>query len=58
MMEKYPEVEAVKNDEKRHGDTVRSLLKNGEYNDRPLLPFIAGGAAVFMLFTKISGKRS
>ncbi len=58
MMEKFPEVEAVKNDEKRHGDTVRSLLKNGEYNDRPLLPFIAGGAAVFMLFTKISGKRS
>ena len=57
MMEKYPEVEGVKNDEKRHGDTVRSLLKNGEYNDKPLLPFIVGGAAVFVLLTKISGKR-
>jgi NAD(P)-dependent dehydrogenase (short-subunit alcohol dehydrogenase family) len=57
MMEKYPEVEAVKNDEKRHGDTVRSLLKNGEYNDKPLLPFIAAGAAVLLLFTKISGKK-
>ena len=57
MMEKYPEVEAVKNDEKRHGDTVLSLLKNGEYNDKPLLPFIVGGAAVFMLLTKVSGKK-
>ncbi len=26
MMEKYPEVEGVKNDEKRHGDTLLSLL--------------------------------
>jgi hypothetical protein len=57
MMEKYPEVEAVKNDEKRHGDTVLSLLKNGEYNDKPLMPFIACGGALLMLITKISGKK-
>ncbi len=57
MMKKYPEVEAVKNDEKRHGDTVLSLLKNGEYNDKPLMPFIACGGALLMLLTKISGKK-
>lgn len=27
VAEKYPEVESVKNDEKRHGDTVMALLK-------------------------------
>ncbi|MBE5969458.1 MAG: rubrerythrin [Lachnospiraceae bacterium] len=26
MMKKYPEIEGVKNDEKRHGDTLLSLL--------------------------------
>ena len=43
MMKEFPEVEAVKNDEKRHGDTVKELLKNGEYNDKPKLPFIVCG---------------
>lgn len=27
VAEKFPEVESVKNDEKRHGDTVMALLK-------------------------------
>ena len=27
VSEKFPEVESVKNDEKRHGDTVKGLLK-------------------------------
>lgn len=27
VAEKFPEVESVKNDEKRHGDTVKGLLK-------------------------------
>jgi hypothetical protein len=26
VAEKFPEVESVKNDEKRHGDTVKGLL--------------------------------
>ena len=49
--------EAVKNDEKRRGDAVLSLLKNGEYNDKPLMPFIACGGALLMLITKISDKK-
>ncbi len=40
LIEDYPEVESVKNDEERHGDTVGALLKNGQFNDKPLLPFI------------------
>ena len=28
VAENYPEIESVKNDEKRHGDTVIGLLKN------------------------------
>ena len=27
VAEKFPEIESVKNDEKRHGDTVKGLLK-------------------------------
>lgn len=46
MMSEYPEVEGVKNDEKRHGDTLMALLDNGEYNDRPMLPSILCGAAL------------
>lgn len=41
LMKDYPEVESVKNDEIRHGDTLKALLKNGEYYDTPLLPIIA-----------------
>ncbi len=36
---------------------ILSLLKNGEYNNKPLLPFIAGGAAVFVLFARVFGKK-
>ncbi|MCR4926280.1 MAG: rubrerythrin [Clostridiales bacterium] len=28
IADKFPEIESVKNDEKRHGDTVMGLLKN------------------------------
>ncbi len=53
MMREYPEVEEVKNDEKRHGDTVKALTRNGEYNDRPFLPYIAAGVAAAVLLSKI-----
>ncbi|MBO7386489.1 MAG: rubrerythrin [Lachnospiraceae bacterium] len=53
MMLEYPEVEEVKNDEKRHGDTLKALAANGEYNDRPLLPYIAGGIVAVVLISKI-----
>ena len=55
MMKEFPEVEAVKNDEKRHGDTVRALLKNGEYKDRPILPFMICGLTIVLLLKKCSG---
>lgn len=48
MMKEFPEVEGVKNDEKRHGDTVKELLKNGEYNDKPKLPFIVCGLILIL----------
>ena len=54
LMEKeYPEVESVKNDETRHGDTLKNLLKNGEFNDRPLLPIITGIILVLALVKRI-----
>ncbi|MBR1649740.1 MAG: rubrerythrin [Lachnospiraceae bacterium] len=53
LMKEFPELESVKNDEKRHGDTVLSLLKNGQYNDRPLLPYILGAVAAFVIVKKI-----
>ena len=58
LMEDYPDVESVKDDEKRHGDTLKALLKNGEYNDTPLLLIIAAAALfIYSLFRrqKVSG---
>jgi len=49
----YPEVEAVKNDEKRHGDTLNELLDNGEYNDTPKLPIIVLAVSAMILLFKI-----
>ena len=53
MMAEFPEVETVKNDEKRHGDTVKALLKNGEYNDLPLMPLIGCGIAALALLYRV-----
>jgi len=53
MMREYPEVEEVKNDEKRHGDTVKALVGNGEFNDTPLLPFILGFVILFAVICKL-----
>ncbi|MCR4746514.1 MAG: rubrerythrin [Lachnospiraceae bacterium] len=53
IIDEFPEVESVKNDEKRHGDTVKSLLDNGEYNDKPLLPIIAALIFVCILIRKL-----
>ena len=40
MEKEFPEVVSVKNDEKRHGDTLKTLLDNGEYADKPKLPIV------------------
>ncbi len=53
MMKKFPDVESVKNDEKRHGDTVKALVKNGEFNDVPLLPVIICSIVVITGIFKI-----
>ncbi|MCR5301400.1 MAG: rubrerythrin [Lachnospiraceae bacterium] len=49
LMKDYPEVETVKDDEKRHGDTLNGLLENGQFNDRPKLPYVCAAlAAIFI----------
>ncbi len=48
LMKDYPEVESVKDDEKRHGDTLNSLLENGQFNDRPKLPYVCAAIALFL----------
>ncbi|MBQ9607914.1 MAG: rubrerythrin [Lachnospiraceae bacterium] len=53
MMREYPDVEGVMNDEKRHGDTVKELLFNGEYNDKPLFPYIVFLIAALFVIKKI-----
>lgn len=45
----FPEVESVKNDEKRHGDTLKALLDNGEYTDKAKWPIIVCALAVIIL---------
>lgn len=52
LVKDYPEVVSVKNDEKRHGDTIRALAKNGEDKDTALWPFILGAIAVMRLFRR------
>lgn len=46
VAEKYPEVQSVKADEKRHGDTVLALLREDGRRDRPAAAMIAGAGAV------------
>ena len=48
-MKDYPEVESVKDDEKRHGDTLIGLLKNGQFNDRPKFPYVCAVLAVICI---------
>ena len=52
----YPEVESVKNDEKRHGDTLKALLENGEYEDKPKWPILVGALALVMLIVHLIKK--
>lgn len=49
LMKDFPEVESVKDDEKRHGDTLNSLLENGQFNDKPKLAYVCAAlAAIFI----------
>ncbi len=48
LEKEFPEVESVKNDEKRHGDTLKALLDNGEYEDKARWPVVVC-ALVFVL---------
>ena len=52
MMEDFPEVESVMKDEKRHGDTVKALLNNGEYEDKALFPRLFCMAAIIIVLYK------
>ncbi len=47
----FPELESVINDEKRHGDTLHELAKNGEEEDIPKWPFIL--AAIMILIRTV-----
>lgn len=49
LMKDFPEVESVKDDEKRHGDTLNGLLENGQFNDRPKLPYVCAALAVIFI---------
>lgn len=49
MEKAFPEVETVKNDEKRHGDKVKALLDNGEDRDKPWLPVLVVGAGLLLI---------
>ena len=53
LEKEFPEVASVKNDEKRHGDTLKALLKNGEFNDRPCLPAIVCAAVSIFLLRRL-----
>ncbi|MBQ8139776.1 MAG: hypothetical protein IJ195_10005 [Lachnospiraceae bacterium] len=54
MMTEFPELESVKNDEKRHGDTMLALWKNGEYEDKPLLPVLFFAVIVMIVLWKLA----
>lgn len=56
MMEDFPEVESVKDDEKKHGDTLTALLENGEYNDVPKFPVICALIIAFMVIRLFKSK--
>ena len=50
LEKEYPEVESVKNDEKRHGDTLMALLDNGEYADKAKWPIVVGALMPLVLW--------
>ena len=52
MEKECPEVESVKNDEKRHGDTLKALLDNGEYSDKPKWPTVVCVLVGIMIMMK------
>ena len=52
MEKEFPEVESVKNDEKRHGDTLKALLDNGEYSDKPKWPTVVCVLVGIMIMMK------
>ena len=57
LIKDYPEVESIKDDEKRHGDTLNSLLENGQFNDRPKLPVVCAAVAVFLFIRLVKRSR-
>ncbi len=50
-MKIYPDIESVKNDEKRHGDTVNALLENGEFNDKAKWPILVAAISIIALIS-------
>ena len=56
LMKDYPKVESVKDDEKRHGDTLIGLLKNGQFNDTPKFPYVCAVLAVICIASLIRKK--
>ena len=53
----FPEVESVKNDEKRHGDTLKDLLDNGEYADKPKWPIVVCTLVVIILLGRLMKRK-
>ena len=53
MEKEFPEIESVKNDENRHGDTLKALLDNGEYADKPKWPIVVCVLVGIMIMMKI-----
>ena len=52
LEKEFPEVESVKNDEKRHGDTLKALLDNGEYSDKHKWPIVVCVLVSIMIMMK------
>ena len=57
LEKEFPEVASVKNDEKRHGDTLTSLLDNGEYADKTKWPIIVCALVVIILAGRLIKRR-
>lgn len=53
LEKEFPEVESVKNDEQRHGDTLKALLDNGEYADKAKWPLIVCTVSIVMLVGRL-----
>lgn len=57
LEKEFPEVESVKNDEKRHGDTLKALLENGEYTDKAKWPIVVCALAVMIIVGRLIKKK-